>query len=78
MDMVKSIQLAIIQPFTLIDKFEQIAAILNFVKKWNLMIIFKMNVKYYTENQNDRHLLNFYLSESCKRLNNSQLHRFYL
>jgi hypothetical protein len=29
-----------------------------------------------TKIQNDRHLLNFYLSESCKSLKNSQLYRF--
>ena len=27
--------------------------------------------------QNDRHMLKFYLSESCKSLDNSQLYRFY-
>ena len=29
-----------------------------------------------TKTQNDRHLLNFYLSESRKSLNNSQLYKF--
>jgi hypothetical protein len=27
--------------------------------------------------QNDHHMLKFYLTESCKSLNNSQLYRFY-
>jgi hypothetical protein len=31
-----------------------------------------------TKIQNEHHLLNFYLSASCKSLNNSQLYRFLL
>ena len=51
MKIIKSTQFAIIQAFTALweTKCEQMATILNFVKEWNLMIIFKMNVKNYTE-----------------------------
>ena len=44
--------------------------------KYDFLTFIIIEIHFLANNQNDHHLLNFYLSESCKSLNSSKLYRF--
>jgi hypothetical protein len=71
--MIKCIQVAIIQAFTALwkIKFKQMVVLLNLGQEFTMNFLHslsKLSLIFY-QLQNDRHLLKFYLSESCKSLN---------